>query len=123
MPGAQRVAALDHEAGDHPVEDRPVVEAVAALLPGAGVDPLALALGQLGEVGDRLGRVVGEELHLDVAAVGLQGGVELLGHGASSRPRAGAAVGAARLHADLRGSAHPRTLAHRVPPAGGLRFR
>ena len=71
------------------MEDRPVVEAVAALLPGAGVDPLALALGQLGEVGDGLGRVVGEELHLDVAVVGLQGGVELLGHGASSRPRAG----------------------------------
>ena len=77
---AQRVAALDHEAADDPVEDRAVVEPVGGLLAGRRVRPLALALGELDEVLDRLRRVVREEPDHDVAVVGLQGGVKLLGH-------------------------------------------
>ncbi len=79
--GAERVAALDHEPADHPVERRPVVERCGGLLTCARVDPLTLALGQLGEVGDRLRRVVGEQLDLDRAGIGLQGGEQLLSHG------------------------------------------
>ena len=64
-----RAAALDHEVGDHAVEDEPVVEAVA---------------GELREVRDGLRRVVGEELDLDRALAGGHG----CGHGrdASRRP-------------------------------------
>ena len=55
--GAERAAALDHEVRDHAVEDEPVVEAVA---------------GELREVLDRLRRVVGVELELDVALARVQ---------------------------------------------------
>src|SRR6266516_406810 len=37
--GAQRVPALNHEIGNHPMEDRPVIEPAAGL-PGARVGPL-----------------------------------------------------------------------------------
>src|SRR5215469_18622437 len=43
--GAERVAALDHEPGDHPVEDRAVVQLVLGPDPGLGVRPLLAALG------------------------------------------------------------------------------
>src|SRR5262249_59322363 len=59
--GAERVPALDHETGNHSVEDRPVVELVLRGAPGPRVGPLAGALRQLDEVANRLGRLVGEE--------------------------------------------------------------
>src|SRR5690606_9885066 len=68
---AERVTALDHEAADHPVEDRTVVELVRGPGTGLRVGPLPLAPGELDEVLDRLGRVVREEPDLDVAVVGL----------------------------------------------------
>ena len=40
---AQRVTALDHEAADHPVEDRAVVQLVGGLLAGRRVGPLTLS--------------------------------------------------------------------------------
>src|SRR5713226_9851315 len=49
--GASRVAALDHEVGNHAVEDGAVVEPVLALLAADGVGPLAFAFGKVGEVG------------------------------------------------------------------------
>ncbi|MPN63595.1 hypothetical protein SDC9_211359 [bioreactor metagenome] len=52
--GAGRVAALDHEAGNHAVEDQPVVKAL---------------LDQVHEVGDRIGRDFGEQLGLNHIAV------------------------------------------------------
>ena len=61
-PGAGRVAALDHEVADDAVEDHPVIEALA---------------GEVGEVRDRLRRVLVEEGQLDVAVVGVQ---DRLGH-------------------------------------------
>ncbi len=57
--GALRAAALDHEVGDHAVEDDPVVEAVG---------------GQLAEVRDRLRRVVVEQLERDRAVGGVHVG-------------------------------------------------
>ena len=63
--GSLRAAALDHEVLDHAVEDEAVVEAVA---------------GELEEVRDGLRRVLVEQLELDRAGVGVEGG---LGHGRS----------------------------------------
>src|SRR5204863_1210160 len=57
--GTGRVAALDHEVGDHAVERHAVVE------------PLA---GELAEVLDGLRRVAVEQLDLDGAVVGMQRG-------------------------------------------------
>ena len=81
--GAGRVAALDHEAGDHPVEDRPVVEGALGAARGVLGRVLRGALGQLDEVADGLGRLKPEELDPDVATVGVQGRVEVA-HGAPS---------------------------------------
>src|SRR5215208_3794037 len=58
--GALRAAALDHEVADHAMEDQAVVIAV---------------LRKLGEVVDGLGRVLGEQLHLDRAVVGMHRGL------------------------------------------------
>jgi hypothetical protein len=55
--GSFRAAALDHEVGNHPVEEEAVVEAVA---------------GKLGEVLDRLGGLVREELELDRSFAGVK---------------------------------------------------
>jgi hypothetical protein len=57
--GALRAASLDHEVGDDPVEDQPVVEALAA---------------ELLEVADRLRGVLVEELKGDVTLAGLHHG-------------------------------------------------
>ena len=57
MPGALRAAALDHELGDHSVEDELVVEPVAR---------------ELAEVGDGLRRVVVVELERDRPGVGVE---------------------------------------------------
>jgi hypothetical protein len=51
-----RTAALDHEVGDHAMEDEPVVEPVAR---------------ELREVRDRLRGLVGKELDLDRALTGV----------------------------------------------------
>jgi hypothetical protein len=56
------------------------VPSVLGLLAGLRVGPLALALGELHKVLDRLRRVIRQQPHLDVAVVGLQGGVKLLSH-------------------------------------------
>jgi hypothetical protein len=79
--GAERVPALDHEAGDHPMEDRPVVERLLGGLPGPRVGPFAGALRQFDEVANGLGSVVREEPQDNVALVGPQRGGERIGHG------------------------------------------
>src|SRR5262249_40472696 len=48
--GTRRVAALDHEAADHPVEDGAVVVGAAAACSGLRVDVLLRPLGQPHEV-------------------------------------------------------------------------
>src|SRR5215204_1355672 len=58
--GALRTAALNHEVADHAVEDQPVVVAV---------------LRELHEVVDGLGCVLGEQLQLNLAVVGVHGGL------------------------------------------------
>src|SRR5262249_56580179 len=60
------VAPLDHEAGDHAVERRPVVEALA---------------GEVEEVLDVAGSLVGEELDLDLAEAGRKHGAGSFGAG------------------------------------------
>ena len=82
--GPERVAALDHEAGDHPVKGRAVIQPVCGLLTGSRVGPLFLALGELDEVAHRLGGVVGEQLDGDFAEIGGQGGVQIVGHNVPS---------------------------------------
>ena len=63
--GAGGVAALDHEIGDHAVEDGAIVETLAR---------------QEDEIVDRLGRFIGEKSDGDVAFIGVEdGGVALLG--------------------------------------------
>jgi hypothetical protein len=79
--GAERVTTLDHEAGDHPVEDRAGVERLGRGLPGARVGPVLAALSQLDEVAHGRRRVVGKEPDLDIAVVRANGGVQLLSHG------------------------------------------
>src|ERR1051325_8085588 len=54
------IAALNHEVGDH------------AMKPGSVVEP---GIGELLEVGDRAGRLVGEQVHLDAASGGLEYGL------------------------------------------------
>ena len=70
---AERVAALDHEAGDDAVEDDAVVQRVARLLAGGGVRPLDLAGREADEVLDGLRGVVAVEVDLDGAVVGVEG--------------------------------------------------
>ena len=67
---AFRVAALDHEIRDHAMENGAVVERLS----GLG------AVGQSDEVLDRLGRLVGEKLDLEVAFRGVECGVNLVCH-------------------------------------------
>ncbi len=67
--GAGRIAALRHEAGDHAVEDHPVVEAFA---------------GQRGNAFDMAGREIGAQLDhyiLVFAVAGVEGQSQLVGHG------------------------------------------
>ena len=51
---AERIAALNHEAVDHAVEDDAVVVRLRDLLVGARVGPLLGAFGQADEVVDRV---------------------------------------------------------------------
>ncbi len=69
----ERVAALDHEVADDAVEDRAVVERSRGLLAGLRVGPLDLALGEPGEVRNRLRCVVSEQVDPDVPQAGLEG--------------------------------------------------
>jgi len=74
-----RAAALDHEIGDHAVEDQAVIEA---------------ALDQVHEVGDRQRRLVGEQLDLDRALGGVESGDE--GH--ADPWDAGCVISPIRIH-------------------------
>src|SRR5439155_21245556 len=80
--GPGRVAALDHEVGDHAVEDDAVVEPVAR---------------ELEEVLDGLRRLLVEELDCDRAVVGVQGRV---GHLANPLSASSAAAWSKRSIAD-----------------------
>ncbi len=72
---AERVAALDHEAVDHAVEDEAVVVRLLHLLARLRVGPLLRALGEADEVGDGLRRVLVEELDGELALRGGEVGV------------------------------------------------
>src|SRR5262245_58363946 len=59
--GAERVAALDHEAVDDAVKDQPVVERPLHLLAVLWIRPLLGAFGEAHEVGDRVRGVLIEQ--------------------------------------------------------------
>ena len=63
----ERIAALDHERVDDPVEDRPVVVRAGALPARARVGPLLGALGEPHEVLHGLGRFLVEQLDRELA--------------------------------------------------------
>jgi hypothetical protein len=80
--GFHRVTALEHEVVDHPVEDVPLVQRVAANLAAFGVGPGVgvaggvgvgggVVTGQSEKVLDGLRRALGEQLDDDVAVVGV----------------------------------------------------
>src|SRR5699024_7188896 len=64
--GADRVAALDHEVGDHAVEDRAVIQRRVRLLPRLGVGPRAVRFGEFKKGENRRGSVGGVEYYGDV---------------------------------------------------------
>src|SRR5699024_10502141 len=80
--GAQRVAALDHEAGDDAVEHGLVVERARVLAGRVGALVLLGALGEADEVVHGLRRMVAEEIDADVTVVGVDDG----GGGLDSHP-------------------------------------
>src|SRR5215218_7015577 len=94
----ERVAALDHEVGDDPVEDRALVQGPLLLGAGGRVAPRLGAGGQADEVLDRLGCGVGEQADPDGALGGLQGRVGV-GHASllavEAGPRVTASAGSA----------------------------
>src|SRR5829696_1682622 len=89
--GAERVAALDHEVGDDPVEDRPLIEGSLLLRTGGRVAPRLAAGGQADEVLNRLGGGVGKQTDPDWALGGLQGRVGV-GHARLLAVEAGARI-------------------------------
>jgi hypothetical protein len=74
---AVRVAGLDHEAVDDPVEDHPVVERTGRLTLCVACRVLLGAVGQADEVRHGLGRVIREEVDPDVTPRSVQGGRDL----------------------------------------------
>ena len=72
---AERVAALDHKAGDDAVEDNAVVEGRSLLrLTGLFVCPVNVTRREADEVLHRLGCMVTEQVDLDFSVVGVKGG-------------------------------------------------
>ena len=67
--GAERVATLNHEPRDDPVENRAVVQWARCLL--ALVGPLTLTASQAREVLDRLRSLGREQLYVDITFVGV----------------------------------------------------
>src|SRR5215831_2060689 len=64
---SERIAALDHEAVDHAMEDRAVVVRRGALLSGARIGPFLRAVGETGEIRDGLRGEILEQLDAEVA--------------------------------------------------------
>src|SRR5512146_1269384 len=73
--GAAGVAALNHEIGNHAVENRAAVERPRALLAADVVFPVAFALGQVNEVLHCFWCILLEKTAGDVAFAGLKYGV------------------------------------------------
>src|SRR5690606_38921983 len=63
----ERIAALNHEAVDHAMEDQPVVEGPGLLRAGARVRPCLAAFGKTREIGDGVRGFRVEELHGEAA--------------------------------------------------------
>jgi hypothetical protein len=86
---AERVPALDHEVGDHPVEHGAVIQFARRVLAGARVGPLPAALGKLDEIAYRLRRVIGEKADYDLPMAREQGRGQRVCHGLTPRPASG----------------------------------
>ena len=121
--GAERAAALDHEAVDDAVERQAVVERPVDRLAGDRILPRLGAFGEADEVGDGLGRDVVEQLDDEGALVRgeVRVGAWLSGHGPRSLFASAARVKRGRTRrGQLRGPADGR---HRMttmtPPDSG----
>src|SRR6185312_1993741 len=82
---AQRISSLDHEIGNHAMEDSVVVEWHVGLLSAAGVGPLARAFGEFNEILHRVGSVLFKKTADDLSHTCIKSGVKsgLSGHGYS----------------------------------------
>ena len=69
--GALRAPALEHEVLNNPVKNETVVKRPLYFLASLRIDKIAPAFGQLDEIFYRCGRLVAEELHIDIPVVGL----------------------------------------------------
>lgn len=72
------VATLDHELGDHPVEDGAIVQGPPCAVAGCGVTPFPLTRGQLDEIRDGFRRLRLVKFTDDVTQRSLKRGVETL---------------------------------------------
>ena len=74
--GAGGIAALDHEIGDNPVEDKAVVKGPLGFLPGFGIGIFLFPLGQADEVFNGVRCLFFKEPADDEAVVGFDMGVQ-----------------------------------------------
>ena len=84
-PGSESIAALNHEAVDHPVKRDAVVIGIGAPLPGRRIPPFLGALGESDEVGDGVGNFLVEQPHGKRALAGVEYRVSTCLHVCSSR--------------------------------------
>src|SRR5579872_379894 len=69
------ISALDHEIGNHAMEDRSVIESVLGFFSCGRMRPLTLALGEFDKVGDRLRCIFVKKTADDVSFGGFKRGV------------------------------------------------
>jgi hypothetical protein len=79
---AHGIAALDHEIGNHAMENGAVIEWIAGLLAGARMRPFTFTLGEVDEVLHGFRSLFFKETHHNVALGRFKGGIESgsLGH-------------------------------------------
>jgi len=70
--GAEGIAALNHESGDHAMEDQAVIEGLLHLLPASRIGPFLRPLGQPDEVCHRVWRLRLEELNSKWPLIGVK---------------------------------------------------
>src|SRR5436305_14869994 len=77
----RRIAPLDHEVGDDPMEDNSIIEWFVVLDRSASVFPVFGTLGQSNKVGNSFGCLVREEFTSQIAGRGMNEGHWIFGSG------------------------------------------
>jgi hypothetical protein len=70
--GPEWATSLNHEAVDHPMKGKPIIEIAGCGCPGAGIGVLLAARGEAYEVVHCLGSLITEEQQSDIAMIGMQ---------------------------------------------------